>query len=64
LASRHLKAKFYGLGLWTYGLDLGLEVPGVALALEVPGVGLGLEVSGLGLESCSDIFGITLMITN
>jgi len=55
LASRHLKAKFYGLGIGTYGLGLGLEVPGLALALEVP---------GLGLESCSDIFGITLMITN
>ena len=51
MASRHLKAKFYGLGLGTYGLGLGLEVSGLALALKVPGVGLGLEVSGLGLES-------------
>jgi len=40
LASRHLEAKFYGLGLTheTLGLGIGLEGPGL----------------GLGLESCID----------
>ena len=42
MASRHLEAKFYGLGLGLGTCGLGLEGPGL----------------GLGLESCVDNFGI------
>ena len=47
MASRRLKANFYGLGLGlgTYGLGLG-----------TCGLGLGLEGPGLGFESCINNF--------
>ena len=50
LASRHVEAKFYGLGLEGPGLGLGLGTCGLGLGLIGPGLGLGLEGWGLRLE--------------